>query len=91
MSIEEELEGKKEVGAKVGTSFIEKLLTSDSSPKSVESFKTHALNWDGKESTARIIKGLEGLLGNLDKAVIDLLMGTIQKTREFIESTKKVE
>ena len=48
----------------------------------IEEYQNHTLNFDKKKSTGRIIRGLEGLLGALNFAIIDLIMGIIEKTKE---------
>jgi len=68
--------------------FWERIIKADSPDKPLSDYRNHALNWDGKESTSRIIKGFEGIIGNLDKAVVDVAIGTIQKIMELF---KKVE
>lgn len=50
-------------------------------------YQSHALNWDGEESTAKIIRGSEGILGDLNKAVILILMGVVQKFTEYRDSS----
>jgi len=56
-----------------------KILWADSKDKPLSDYTGHALNTDGSESTSRIIRGVEGLLGSVDKAVIDIAVGTFQK------------
>ena len=48
----------------------------------IEEYQNHTLNFDKKKSTGRIIRGLEGLLGALNFAIIDLIMGLIEKAKE---------
>lgn len=48
----------------------------------VEEYTEHALNFDKKKSTGRIIRGLEGFLGALNYAIIDIVMGLVEKSRE---------
>lgn len=48
----------------------------------IEEYQNHTLNFDKKKSTGRIIRGLEGLLGALNYAIIDLIMGIVEKTKE---------
>jgi len=66
-----------------------RIIWADSPEKALEEYKTHALNYDGKESTSRIIKGFEGVFGNLNKAIIDLGIGLGQKLNEWVSSRPK--
>ena len=57
-------------------------LKAQSIDRPVESYTEHALNFDKKMSTGRIIRGLEGVLGALNYAIIDIVIGLIEKSRE---------
>lgn len=48
----------------------------------VEEYIEHPLNWDGRKSTARILRGCTGLCGQLDYALIDIALGVIEKIKE---------
>lgn len=60
------------------------LLLSDA-PQDDGTYESHALNWDQTESTAKIIRGIEGIAGNLNKAVVLIITGVIQKYQEMQE------
>lgn len=78
--------------SKSGTTIdLKKIFWADSPDKPLSDYRTHALNWDGKDSTGRIVKGTEGMLGSLDKAIIDLLVGCVQKVNEYFGKSKEVE
>ena len=64
---------------------LKKIWDKPSGKKAVSDYSEHSLNWDGKDSTGKIIRGLEGLFTNLDKAVIDVFAGTVQKIGEFFK------
>lgn len=57
-------------------------LKAQSVDRPIEDYMEHALNFDKKKSTGRIIRGLEGFLGALNYAIIDVIMGMIEKSRE---------
>lgn len=61
---------------------LKRILGAEPPPKPVESYQDHALNFDGSDSTGRIIKGLEGLLTNLNRAIIVLVIGVVEKYSE---------
>lgn len=62
-----------------GKSVFEWIVTTPSPNKTLDSYGEHVLNYDGDESTSRIIRGTEGLLGNLDKASLDIVVGIFKK------------
>jgi len=67
-----------------------RIIEADSSPKPISEYINHPLNFDQSISTARIIKGLEGIVGNLDKAIVDVAIGIIQKVYEWISKPKEI-
>ena len=94
-SIEEELkkmeEGKEPVEEKTSTEkgIFDKIWKAESPNKQPSEYINHALNWDKKDSTGRIIRGLEGLAGNLDRAILDVGIGICQKIGELFSSLTK--
>ena len=68
---------------------LKKLWDAESPKKTISSYSEHTLNWDGADSTGKIIRGLEGIFTNLDRAVIDVVAGTIQKIAELFQRTNK--
>lgn len=54
-------------------------LKSKSPEKKLEQYQGHTLDFDGSESTRRLIRGLEGLLGATNYALADLVIGVAQK------------
>jgi len=64
-----------------------KIINAESPDKKIPEYTTHPLNYDHKQSTGRIIRGLEGMIGNLDRALVDMIMGVVQKVLEI--GTKK--
>lgn len=49
---------------------------------SVDEYINHPLNFDGRQSTARILRGCTGLCGQLDYALVDIALGVIEKIKE---------
>ena len=62
-----------------------KALGSDSPDKDISAYTTHPLNFDGQDSTGRIIRGCEGIIGNLNKSIIDIIVGVTQKVAKMFE------
>jgi len=56
-----------------------KILLADSADKKLEDYTDHPLNYDHSDSTGRILRGVEGMIGNLDKALVDIIAGCVQK------------
>jgi hypothetical protein len=46
----------------------------------LKEYKTHLLNFNGSKGMARIIRGCTGLFGNLNFAVIDIIIGIFDLT-----------
>jgi len=90
MSIKEEIEKmgeetEEEASVEPEKPLWQKIVFADSLDKPLSDYRGHPLNFDGKDSTSRIIRGGEGILGNLNKAMIDIIIGAIQKAKEIFE------
>lgn len=57
-------------------------LLAKTGPGAVEEYIDHPLNFDGMKSTARILRGLTGIAGELDYALIDIGLGCLEKIKE---------
>ncbi len=81
-------EEKKKSGSSETVGDVLKNVWNKKSPdKDLETYRDHALNWDNKDSTGKIIRGTEGLVGGLDKAIVEVVVGIFQKMGELF--TKK--
>jgi len=93
-SIEDEIEEtedlEEEIVEEIKIPLWRRILEADSSPKPISEYMNHPLNFDNSVSTGRIIKGLEGIVGNLDKAIVDVAIGIIQKVYEWISKPKEI-
>ncbi len=78
---------KKETSS--GDGLLGKIWNAKSPDKKVSEYGNHALNFDGKDSTGKIIRGTEGLVGSLDRAIVEVVVGTIQKIVEVVKSFGK--
>lgn len=70
-----------------GRSFDFSFLKAKTGPGPIEDYIDHPMNFNGGRAAAQILRGLTGLLGALDLAIIDILIGTIQA----INDRKKAE
>lgn len=82
-------EEKKTEGSKVDVNIFSNVWNAKSPNKEVEEYAEHALNWDGKTSTGRIVRGVEGLSGDMNRAIIDVAVGVCQKLAEFFSGLGK--
>lgn len=56
----------------------QKLMTARTGEGTVEDYLHSPLNFNNSLAVARIVRGLTGLLGNLDLAIIDIAIGIIE-------------
>lgn len=59
------------------------VLKSETAQGDIEEYQKHMLNFDGSKAVGRMIRGLEGIAGSLNFAVLDIVLG-------FMEYTKKI-
>jgi len=67
-------------------SFLKDIIGAEPPPKGLEQYKDHALNFSGKDSIAKILRGMEGIVGNLNKAVVLIALGVIELYNERTEA-----
>lgn len=65
-----------------GPSFIDILKSPTGEGDIVPTYTQHVLNFNKSESMGRIIRGLTGLLGNLNYAIADIAIGFFQMQHE---------
>ncbi|MFB6144672.1 MAG: hypothetical protein ABEJ98_05165 [Candidatus Nanohaloarchaea archaeon] len=58
-------------------------LKSRSPDKDLGQYEGHALDFDNSDSTRRLIRGLEGLFDDLNYAVVDIIVGLVQKVADL--------
>lgn len=56
---------------------LQKALTAQTGEGSVESYMEHPMNVLNNTAGARILRGLTGIFGNLDLAIIDIVVGVL--------------
>jgi len=47
--------------------------------KNLQEYQEHPLNFDRNLSTGKILRGIEGLVGSLDLAILDIFSGVAEK------------
>lgn len=55
-------------------------LTVPTAQGEIEEYQTHVLNWNGSKPVARIIRGMTGILGELNFAFLDIVIGIMEMT-----------
>jgi hypothetical protein len=65
-----------------GQSKLFEILKADA-PEDNGQYTDHPLNFDGQESTAKIIRSIEGFTTDLNKAVVLLVVGVVEKYTEM--------
>lgn len=48
-------------------------------PGAIDEYLVHPLNYDNAISTARILRGFTGMVGDLDYALVDIALGVFEK------------
>lgn len=61
-----------------GPGFLSRLLRAETGAGSVESYMGHPLNTSGEKWQARLIRGLTGLVGDLNLAVVDIAVAALE-------------
>lgn len=88
-NINDDLDGetKEETPRPSGKGFWEKLFSAESPEKKISDYENHSLNYDHSEGMSRIIRGTEGLIGGLDRAILDIVVGVIQKVKGALKKS----
>lgn len=61
---------------------MKELLSSNTGDGEVDEYISHPLNFNKSKAMARIIRGLTGIFGNLKYAIIDVILGVIELSKE---------
>lgn len=61
---------------------LQKLLTAETGTGSIEDYIQHPMNFNQSKGLAQLIRGLTGVIGNLDLAVIDVVFGAFRFSKE---------
>lgn len=67
---------------KESISFDFSFLKAPTGPGGIEDYKTHVLNPSGSAGVAQVLRGVTGLAGDLNLAVLDILFGTFRILQE---------
>lgn len=78
---EEYIEAPEEPGVRIAIPDLS-FLAAHTGAGTIEEYVDHPLNFDRTKSTARILRGLTGICGELNYALIDIGLGVIEKIKE---------
>ena len=78
---EEYIEEPEEPGVRISMPDLS-FLAAPTGSGTIEEYVDHPLNFDRTKSTARILRGLTGICGELNYALIDIGLGVIEKIKE---------
>lgn len=59
-----------------------KVLTAETGDGSIGDYIDHPMNFNKSQGLAQILRGLTGMVGNLNLAIIDVVMGALRFSRE---------
>lgn len=65
------------------------ILLSKTGPGGIEEYIDHPLNGKKSRGMAQMLRGLTGIAGELDYAIIDIAMGAFQYTKEKTDAITK--
>lgn len=74
--------GENNIPEKEKVSFDMGFLTTKTGEGSIADYQDHPLNYNKSKGMAQIIRGFTGLFGALDLAIIDILVGALQISKE---------
>ena len=57
---------------------LERVLKSQTGEGELSEYANHPLNYNGSIALSRIIRGVTGLLGNINLAIVDIFLGLLQ-------------
>lgn len=61
---------------------LSRVLTAETGPGGVEEYVDHPVNYNSSKGLAQLIRGLSGVFGNLNLAVIDIAIGAMRFSKE---------
>jgi hypothetical protein len=64
---------------KTNFNIFQKILNAPRVEKSLDEYLNHPLNINSDESISQMLRGMEGIFGNFDKAIFDILIGLFNK------------
>jgi hypothetical protein len=72
---EEQTEGR-------GSEFFKTILTAETGSGSISEYKDHPMNFTNSKAFAHVLRGLTGIFGSLNLAIVDIGVGAFQFLKE---------
>jgi hypothetical protein len=69
---------------------LKKILSAPTGSGSIEEYVDHPLNFNSSKGIAKVIRGLTGILGNLNLAVVDIVLGGLEVSADVKKSPKRM-
>jgi hypothetical protein len=60
----------------------QRLITAETGSGDIETYIEHPMNYNKSKGLAQILRGLTGIIGNLDLAIIDVVFGAFRFSKE---------
>lgn len=79
---DEKFDGEKEYYAEPKNEFFNKIITAETGEGSIESYLDHPMNFNNSMGLAQTLRGLTGIIGNLNLAIIDIVFGALRFSKE---------
>lgn len=61
---------------------LNRVLTSETGQGSIGDYIEHPMNFNQSKGLARVLRGLTGIVGNLNLAIIDVVLGVLEFSKE---------
>jgi len=74
---EENLEVNESIPEKRSINFFD-ILKSETGEGNIDSYKNHPLNFNNSNGVSQILRGATGIFGNLNLAILDIMLGIFQ-------------
>lgn len=66
----------------VGSDFFRTIITAETGAGSISEYKEHPMNFTNSKAFAHVLRGLTGIFGSLNLAIIDIGVGAFQFLKE---------
>lgn len=70
------------------TSRLKEILTAETGEGSIEMYIEHPLNFNNSKGVARVLRGLTGIMGNLNYAIVDIVIGSLDVLKSSSKGMK---
>jgi hypothetical protein len=64
-------------------------LTAETGEGGIEDYVHHPMNWDNSKEAARIIRGITGIAGKLNLAIVDIMIGFFGLQKKWADKNER--